>query len=428
MRKQLAASALALAMAIGPAALAAHNQPHGFDTTSCKYPADKPLPGSGAVREVSPTGYATIQAAVNAAQEGDTILIHPGTYNERVDVKRDKAGLRIRGVDRNTVILDGQNSKEIGFEITADRVMVENLTVHNYIDHGIRWKDQTGYWGRYITAYNNGLYGIFAFGSRCGQIDHSFASGNADSGFYIGQCFPCDAVIHDIEARGNALGYSGTNAGGNLVLRDSVWNDNGLGIVPNSLDSEARPPQRGLTIKNNIVSNNNGRTTPGSGIAAKFYGGGIIVAGGANNVIAGNVVENNSLAGIAIVPLPSDPNVWIPAGNTVWGNKVSHDAALYPDSYDLAQGSSSGANNCWADNEAATTAPAMLQNIWSCALTTTPPGGDPRVEVVLASGFAGLNDRDPAPWETWPAPGAQTTQPAGLAGALSCWLPALGLC
>lgn len=428
MRNKLAALGLAFAMIATPAAFASHdneNDPHGFATGPCTYPANTPLPGSGAVREV-PQDYATIQAAVTAAAEGDTILISPGTYNERVDVKT--SGLRIRGTDRNAVVLDGQDTKEIGFEITADRVVVENLTVHNYKDHGVRWIDQTGYWGRYITAYNNGLYGIFAFGSRCGQIDHSFASGNADSGFYIGQCFPCDAVIHDIEARGNALGYSGTNAGGNLVLRDSIWNDNGLGIVPNSLDSEARPPQRGLTIKNNIVSNNNGKTTPGSGIAAKFYGGGIVVAGGANNVIAGNVVKDNSLAGIAIVPLPSDPNVWIPAGNTVWGNEVSHDTLLYPDSYDLAQGASSGANNCWADNEAATSAPAMLQQIWSCALTATPPGGDPRVEVVLASGFAGLNDRNPSPWETWPAPGSKPAQPSAQAGALECWLPALGLC
>ena len=422
MRRKLLALTLAAAMLIAPAAFASHDVP-GFRTGSCAYPADKPLPGSGTVRAV-PQNYPTIQAAVNAASEGDSIVISPGTYHEGVLV--ETPGLRIRGTDRNAVVLDGQNTTEVGIEVEADRVVVENLTAHNYKSHGIRWFEQTGYWGRYLTAYDNGLYGIFAFGSRCGQFDHSYTSGNADSGFYIGECYPCDAVIHDVDAVGNAIGYSGTNAGGNLVVRDSRWNDNALGIVPNSLDSEERPPQRGITIKNNIVNRNNTIDAPGQGIAALFYGVGIVLAGGSSNSVYGNVVTDNVLSGIAVTPLP-DSNVWIPGGNTVWGNKVSHDATLYPDAWDLAQGAGSGANNCWADNEFGVSAPPAIEDIWSCALTATPPGGDPRVELSLGQGFVGLNGRAPSPWETWPAPGAQATQTSDLDGAVDSWLPALGL-
>lgn len=422
MKKLAAAVAAATVIWTLPmAARASHDVP-GFETTSCKYPADRPLPGSGAVRAV-PAQYPTIQAAVDAAVEGDTVRISPGTYNEEVLVTTP--GLRIQGTDRNGVVLDGQTTLEVGFEVEADRVLVENLTIHSYKEHGLRFFEQTGYWARYVTAYNNGLYGIFAFGSRCGQMDNSFTSGNADSGFYIGECYPCDSVIHDVEAFQNALGYSGTNAGGNLVLRDSTWTENAMGIVPNSLDGEERPPQRGATIKNNVVINNNKHDAPGVGIAGQYFGAGIVIAGGTANSVYGNTVRDHALAGIALTPLP-DRNVWIATGNTVWGNTVSHDAVRFPDSYDLAQGASSGSNNCWADNVHGNSGPDRIQQVWSCDLPTTPPGGDPRVEQSLIVGAAGLNGRSVSPWQTWPAPGSQPTMTSSLDGPLTTWLPALG--
>ena len=52
-----------------------------------------------------PADYATIQEAVDAAVEGDLILIAPGTYNEAVQVTTDN--IVIRGLDRNAVIMDG---------------------------------------------------------------------------------------------------------------------------------------------------------------------------------------------------------------------------------------------------------------------------------------------------------------------------------
>ena len=36
------------------------------------------------IRRVNGVDYTTIQAAINAAIAGDTVLISPGTYNEKV--------------------------------------------------------------------------------------------------------------------------------------------------------------------------------------------------------------------------------------------------------------------------------------------------------------------------------------------------------
>ncbi len=55
-----------------------------------------------------PADYPTIQAAVNAASEGDLVLIAKGVYHEAVDVKT--AGITIRGEDRMGVQLDGRDA------------------------------------------------------------------------------------------------------------------------------------------------------------------------------------------------------------------------------------------------------------------------------------------------------------------------------
>ena len=99
-----------------------------------------------------------------------------------------------------------------------------------------------GYRGSYLTAYNNGDYGVFAYDSDWGQFDRSYASGSPDSGFYIGQCNPCHAVVTGVLAEHNALGFSGTNASGDLAIVNSEWRYNMSGIVPNTLDSERLAP------------------------------------------------------------------------------------------------------------------------------------------------------------------------------------------
>lgn len=411
-------AALAL-LAIVPSNAFAESDGTGFSTVPCELPAEAPLPGSSGVTHTATPADA--QAVLDSASEGDTVILSNGTYAGNLTVK--VPGLRVRGESRNGTILDGGNVREIGISaVGVDRVVFENMTAHNFTRHGFFWYHAQGYWGRYLTAYNNGLYGVYAFDSRCGQIDHSYGSGNADSAFYIGECFPCDATITDILAESNALGYSGTNAGGNLILKDSIWRDNAMGIVPNTLDGEDRPPQRGIIIKENVIANNNAITAPGTSLAGTFYGVGIALAGGVGNQVYGNVVTDHALAGIITAPLP-DQNLWIPSGNTVWGNTVTHDAEQYPDSYDLGQNAASGPGNCWSDNTFGNSQPPQIEDVYSCGMPTTPPGGSPLVELGLIQGLAGLNGRVQSDWKTWPVPAGGLTQPDAPDAPLTEWLP-----
>jgi hypothetical protein len=163
--------------------------------------------GSSATIQV-PEDHDTIQAAVDAASPGDLVLIAPGTYEEAVDVETED--LTIRGLDRNDVILDGGFELENGIRVLADGVAVENMTARNYTTNGFFWTGVTGYRGSYLTAFRNGDYGVYAFDATQGQLEHIYASGSPDAGLYIGQCYPCDAVIDDVISEHNGLGYSGT--------------------------------------------------------------------------------------------------------------------------------------------------------------------------------------------------------------------------
>ena len=74
--------------------------------------------------------------------------------------------ITIRGENRNTTIIDGEFERANGIQvIEADGVVIQNLTARNELLNGFYWNRVHGYWGSYLTAYNNGDYGIFAYDS-----------------------------------------------------------------------------------------------------------------------------------------------------------------------------------------------------------------------------------------------------------------------
>lgn len=304
-----------------------------------------------------PQEFDTIQAAVDAAVAGDLVLIDAGVYNEAVQVTTDD--IVIRGVDRNSVILDGRFELDNGFRVVAaNGVAIENMTAQNFTKNGFFWTGSTGYRGSYLTAWRNGDYGIYAFDSVGGVLEYSYAAGSPDAGFYIGQCYPCDALIRNVVSEHNGLGYSGTNSGGNLVIIDSVFRFNRAGIVPNSGSYELCYPQRATTIAGNLVHSNNQPDTPAIDVAILAMGNGILSAGGTGNVIEKNRVFDHDRTGIGLVPfLEEDANDQIPAKDT-WGEScevskakdpVVPDGALLWDSIDNVVRDNVTENNRRAD-------------------------------------------------------------------------------
>ena len=347
-----------------------------------------PPAGAPAVLRV-PEDEATIQQAVDASLPGQIISIAPGIYHEAVRVERDHPGITIRGRDRNGVILEGDYSKPDGIEIEANDVVVENMTARQYVGNGFYWDGGNdtahpliGYRGSYLTAYSNGDYDIYAFNAQDGQFDHSYASGSPDAGFYIGECYPCNAVIDDVVAEWNALGYSGTNAGGNLIIRDSIWRDNMAGIVPNTMDFEQNPPEHQTTILDNQVYDNNNTQAPARPMEAALFGTGIGLPGGVGNVVYGNQISDQHSYGILVVS-SLDANFWLPSENRVIDNTITNSGVA-----DLALAAPSGPGNCFSGNDATTTLPALLQQQDACDSPLAQlEGGDPGVSPLLLAQY-----------------------------------------
>ena len=324
-----------------------------------------------------PQDEPTIQDAVDVSKPGDLILVSPGVYKEAVTVSEDHENIVIRGVDRATTIVDGELSEEPGhengFKVFADGVAIENITAQNFTVNGFFWTGVDGFRGSYLTALRNGDYGIYAFDSTNGQFDHSYAAGSPDAGFYIGQCFPCDALIIDSEAEWNGLGYSGTNAGGNLLIARSSFHDNRAGIVPNSGTGEADPPERQTTIIGNHVYDNNNGETPAIEIAEIAIGNGILLAGGIENVVERNLVTGHDITGIAAIPLPEkvlnpdDPDA---RDFDARDNEV-RDNVTRDNTYDLASvtnlvDANDGGGNCFSGNEYTTSSPPDIEQVLPC--------------------------------------------------------------
>lgn len=327
-----------------------------------------------------PGQFSSIQAAVDAARPGDWILVGPGDYHEKgsndpehpAGVLVTTPGIHLRGMDRNHVVVDGTNPNTLGVcspdpavqdfgprdehgepvgrngieVLKADGVSIENLTVCNFLSsaHGdngneIWWNggDASGtiglhaLFGQYLTASSTyykddaspmGKYGIFTSNeSGPGTIAHTYASNMGDSAYYIGACADCNMDLTDAHAENSALGYSGTNAGGHLIIENSVWDDNKAGIVPNTLNNDDWPsPQDGACpnggtgptgthsctiIRNNDVHDNNNPNTPQFGIAgAAPVGTGILLTGDRNDTVVDNRITDQGAWGIAVNDFP----------------------------------------------------------------------------------------------------------------------------
>jgi plastocyanin len=359
-----------------------------YETSQTTTGKDLPVvsKASGVTRRV-PQAYPTIQAAVNAASPGDLVLVGPGVYRE--EVKVTIPSLVIRGTDRNRVVVDGEFRRPNAISVTADGVAVENLTVRNAVANGLFWTGVTGYRASYVTASANGDYGIYAFGSRDGVFEHSYASGSPDAGFYIGQCNPCDAVIDGVVSEGNALGYSGTNASDLAIVR-SVFRRNWAGIVPNTGDYELLPPFRDVSIVGNLVQGNGNRDAPGAHVEWSGFGNGIVLAGGNDTLVERNRVLDHPNHGILVTP-NLDEHFWTSAGNQVRDNVISGSGRA-----DLALAGPAGAGNCFSGNTARSTVPVGLQAFQSCDGLRLPVRMD--LSTTLASlGLVAEANRDAFP-------------------------------
>ncbi|MGA5270339.1 right-handed parallel beta-helix repeat-containing protein [Streptomyces lydicamycinicus] len=337
-----------------------------------------------------PADAPSISAAVSLARPGDLVLVARGVYHESVKVSTPR--ITLRGESRDKVVIDGRLQQPNGVVVSAPGVAVENLTVRNNTQNGVlvtgSAKAVAGLPGRsggydtgdepvtflksflvsYVTATRNGLYGIYAFSAQNGVIEHSYASGGADSGIYVGQCKPCRIVVRDNIAELNAVGYEGTNASKDMYVVRNRLVGNRVGLTTDSDHQEKLLPQQGAVIAGNLIAANQQTATPEQ--ADGGWGTGIGIDGGSGNHFLRNRVTGNSNAGLVLTATADLP----PVGNRIVDNTFTGNGIDVGWTFPTA---TRGRGNCLRGNDLRTTVPARLATAASCPLparSSSPAG------------------------------------------------------
>jgi len=323
----------------------------------------------------------TIQAAVDSASPGDTIVVPPGTYHETVVV--DKDDLTIRGSVAG--ILDA-SGHEFGMRvgtgaITGDPPVCPPLSVHNFTLDGltIQNSDDTGIFllgvdgfhvthGRYV---DNAEYGVFPRCSHNGLIDHNSGGGGEDATVYVG--VDDGVVVEKNDLRDGEIGIELENTLHSIVRNNHV-SGNVAGILVVVLPGLPRAVTDDALIEDNVIDANNlpNPFPPPPPFSDDLQllpsGTGILNVGGDHVVIRNNVINKNNTVGVALIENPfgfGPPDDNVVANNVIMQNGKQPDPRSAPLAGDIVY-DGSGSGNCFSDNVFKTDFPPGITSAFAC--------------------------------------------------------------
>jgi parallel beta-helix repeat protein len=280
------------------------NRPAAFRPRVESLPA-RDLPSLVSDPPVIPAG-GSIQAAIDAAPAGATILIQPGTYREAVTV--DKPGLHLIGrFGKGAVVIENPKpgTADNGITVTANGAgfTLANVTVRDFGANGVFLAGVNGFRLTRVRAVNNHDYGLFPALSQHGVIAFSSASGSHDTGIYVGQS--ADVSVRSCTAHDNVNGFEVENSTG-VRLTGNLAFHNTVGIFEDLL-----PPVEDITVTTashdtfagNVVRGNNrpNDADPSDLAHAEQSGVGILLVGGDHMTVANNHVTGNNFGGIVLL-------------------------------------------------------------------------------------------------------------------------------
>jgi nitrous oxidase accessory protein NosD len=257
----------------------------------------------------------SIQAAVDAAAPGDTIVVLRGTYRENVVIAKD--GIRLLGFGARLeppaapepnfcseedqpaaigICVVGELNFETGEVVDpVDDVVISGFKTRGFPDSGILAFGANNATFAHNVARDDDEYGITAFTSTGTSMLFNRASGAEEAAFYIGDSPEADATLVGNVATDSRFGILWRNAEGGDIVRNLV-RDNCAGIIVLSGITGLPGLAGGVSMSSNIVRENN-RVCEESDEGLGLSGVGIALAGAHDNRVSRNLIIGNVPAG-----------------------------------------------------------------------------------------------------------------------------------
>lgn len=266
-------------------------------------------------RTVRPGG--SIQAALDEAGPGATILLAAGEYPGNVWIRHD--GVTLRG--EGAVLLPGPGVRpdvpklhDAGEDVVSGvvahgvrDVTVAGLTVRGFSGAGVYAHSVTGLAVRDVTAVDNAVWGVYVReGAGC-EVLRCRASGSQYGGVAVSFCGRGEALIEGNETFANAFGVFVDNSSGVRVLRNvSHGNAIGLMLLNQTYEGEPDGGVRDCLVAGNVVHGNglaSGGDDPGALGAAgpPISGVGIALIGTERVCVVDNDVHDNHPSGESVM-------------------------------------------------------------------------------------------------------------------------------
>jgi hypothetical protein len=235
----------------------------------------------------------TVQYAAGLVEQGDTVLINPGTYTGGITV--DTSGTASEPITFQAngagVVIEGSGGERDAFFITwADYVVVEGLTIQHADRAGMRIDNAHHVTVRDCTFADNGTWGLFTDFSDYTTVENCESYGAEDEhGIYISNSSDYPTI------RGNRLHH---NNGCGLHMNGDI-SMGGDGIISYAL------------VEGNVIYENG-------------YGGGsgINMDGVTNSLVRNNLLYDNHASGISIYQ--------IDGGSGSHDNRVLNNTVIMP--------------------------------------------------------------------------------------------------
>lgn len=260
----------------------------------------------------------SIQAAIDSAAPGDTIVIRPGSYTENIDVNKLVKIRSQSGKPSNTIIIAEQAENPV-FNVVANNVEISGLQIRDATgSDGVRLDGVTGCkiskndltnnnYGIYLTesdkntiysnkANSNGMDGILATSnSDNNKIHNNIANSNANNGIKV-EGSTGNTVKSNTAKSNTQEGIKLTDGANNNVVNSNTVLNNLDGIMMEAASNDNM-------VKSNVANSN------------KFSGIGLDNSN--DNNILGNVATKNNYG----IRLTNSPNNTL-SKNMLRGNLI----------------------------------------------------------------------------------------------------------